>query len=251
MTGHVLASAQDGVLTLTLNRPEKRNALTDAMYGALADAMEAAEQDPATRVIVFRGVGDGFTAGNDLSEFAASAGRLGQVQRFLAALLGATRPLVAAVHGRAVGIGLTMLLHCDHVVLAEDAQLSAPFVSLALVPEAGSGLLLPARIGHARAFAVFALGEVVSASDALAWGLANRVVPHDALWAAADEVAGRLARQPREAVAATKRLMRDAAALAVQMEAEGAVFRERLGSAEAREAFAAFAERRAPNFSVR
>ncbi len=248
MTEHVLAALDGGVLTLTLNRPEKRNALTDAMYGALADAMEAAERDPGTRVIVVRGAGEGFTAGNDLGEFAASAGRLGQVQRFLAALLGATRPLVAAVHGRAVGIGLTMLLHCDHVVLADDAQLSAPFVSLALVPEAGSGLLLPARIGHARAFAVFALGAVVQAEEALAWGLANRVVERDALWAAADEVAGRLARQPMEAVAATKRLMRDGPALARQMEAEGAVFRERLASAEAREAFAAFAERRAPDF---
>ena len=248
MTEHVLVGAQGGVLTLTLNRPEKRNALTDAMYGALADAMAAAEADPATRVIVVRGEGEAFTAGNDLSEFAASGGRLGHVQRFLSALLGATRPLVAAVHGRAVGIGLTMLLHCDHVLLAEDAQLSAPFVSLALVPEAGSGLLLPARIGHARAFAVFALGEVVSAPDALAWGLANRVVPREVLRAAAEEVAARLARQPMEAVAATKRLMRDAAALAVQMEAEGAVFRERLGSAEAREAFAAFRERRAADF---
>jgi len=156
MTEHIKIEKSDGILSLTMARPDKKNALTNAMYGALADAIEGAETDPSVRVLLIRGEGDMFTAGNDVGEFAAIA--TGAVQgerhvgRFLQALAKSSRPLVAAVQGRAVGIGTTMLLHCDLVVLAENALLSTPFVSLALVPEASSSLLMPLRIGYARAF---------------------------------------------------------------------------------------------------
>ncbi|HEX7853790.1 MAG TPA: enoyl-CoA hydratase-related protein [Sphingobium sp.] len=232
----------DGILTLILDRPAKKNALTDAMYCALADAMAAAEGDPAVRVILFLGEGSVFSAGNDIAEFATKAGDglPGNVVRFLRALAGATKPLIAAVQGMAVGIGATLLLHCDYVVLAEDAQLVMPFVNLALVPEAASSLLLPARIGHVRAFAMFALGEAVTAGDAVAWGLANSVVPVADLPEAAQAVALRLSKQPRSAITATKALMRSAEAIVAQMEAEEARFAEQLRSPEAQAIFAAF-----------
>jgi enoyl-CoA hydratase/carnithine racemase len=252
MSEHVVIEKANGVLTLTLARPDKKNALTNAMYGKLADAIEAAESDTGARVIVIRGQGDMFTAGNDVGEFAAIAagGARGEqhVHRFLRALVQASRPLIAAVQGRAVGIGTTMLLHCDLVVLADNALLSTPFVSLALVPEAASSLLLPMRIGHARAYAMFALGETVSAQQALDWGVANRVVPLDEVHDVAAGLAAKLATQPVGALATTKRLMRRADVLAAQIATESECFAERLKTAEAREAFTAFAERRPPDF---
>jgi enoyl-CoA hydratase/carnithine racemase len=252
MTEHVVIEKTKGILTLTLARPEKKNALTNAMYGTLADTLEAAETDADARVIVIRGQGDMFTAGNDVGEFAAIAagGARGEqhVGRFLRALVHCSRPLIAAVQGRAVGIGTTMLLHCDLVVLAENALLSTPFVSLALVPEAASSLLLPMRIGHARAYEMFALGEPVPAKNALDWGLANRVVPFDLLYETAGELAAKLAKQPVGALAVTKRLMRRADVLSAQIADESQCFAERLKTAEAREAFSAFAERRPPDF---
>ena len=252
MTDHIKISKAGDVLTLVMNRVDKKNALTDAMYAALADAIEGAEQDPEARVILIRAEGEMFCAGNDIGEFAAVAmGGAGprNVARFIRAIGAATRPIVAAVQGRAVGVGTTMLLHCDYVLLADDAQLITPFVNLALVPEAASTLLLPARIGHARAFAMFAFGEPVSAENALAWGIANAVLPRADLAAAAEAVAARLAKLPLGAVVATKRLMRDAGAIAHCMDAESVEFVKRLASDEAREAFTAFAQRRAPDFS--
>ena len=252
MTDHVVIEKDKGILTLTLARPDKKNALTDAMYGKLADAIQAAETDPAARVILIRGQGDMFTAGNDVGEFAAIAAggaRGGQhVHRFLRALVECNRPLIAAVQGRAVGIGTTMLLHCDLAVLADNTLLSTPFVSLALVPEAASSLLLPLRIGYARAYEMFALGETLDAKTALALGIANRVVPLEKLHAEAASVAARFAKQPAGSLAATKRLMRNAEMLVTQMNAESKVFAERLTTPEAREAFAAFAEKRPPDF---
>src|SRR5215475_14998756 len=253
MTEHIKIERKDGILTLTFARADKKNALTNAMYGVLADSLVAAETDPAARVIVMRGEGDMFTSGNDVSEFAAIAAGAVQgerhVSRFVRALAQSTRPLVAAVQGRAVGIGTTMLLHCDFVVLAENAQLSTPFVNLALVPEAASSLLMPLRIGYARAYEMFALGDTVDAKAALTLGIANRVVPLAKLHDEADAVARRLARLPAGALAATKRLMRDPAVLTAQIAAESKIFAERLQTAEAREAFAAFAEKRPPDFS--
>src|SRR3982750_3944923 len=237
MTEHVRIRNDGGILTLTLARPDKKNALTDAMYGKLADAIESAEHDPSVRVILIRGEGDMFTAGNDVGEFAAVAAGKSEgsrnVVRFIQSLARCTRPLVAAVQGRAVGVGTTMLLHCDLVVLADNAQLSTPFVSLALVPEAASSLLMPARIGYARAFEMFALGADVDAKSAFAWGLANRVVPLDKLDAEARGLALRLAKQPAGAVSTTKRLMRNPEVLMAQIKAESAQFAARLQTAEA------------------
>jgi enoyl-CoA hydratase/carnithine racemase len=248
MTDQIKISSAGGILTLVMNRPEKKNALTNAMYGALADALEGAEHDREIRVVVIRGEGDMFTAGNDVGEFAAGGSGPRHVTRFIRALATATKPLVAAVQGKAVGVGTTLLLHCDHVVLADDAQLITPFVNLALVPEAASSLLLPARIGHVRAFAMFAVGDPVNASDALAWGLANSVVAASDIVATAMAFAERLAGQPLSALIATKKLMRSTGSITTQMDIESDEFAARLTSPEAQEAFMAFAQRRQPDF---
>ena len=254
MTEHVLIEKAGGVLTLTLNRPEKKNALTRVMYAALGGAIDGAADDPDVRCVLIQANGDIFTAGNDISDFAAAnsgAGAVGRAEAnpLLAALGRATIPLVAAVHGRAVGIGVTMLLHCDLVYVADDALLTTPFVNLALVPEAASSLLLPARIGHARAFAMFVLGEAVDGATAAAWGLANAAVPARDLRARARAAAEAIASRPPRAVAITKALMREAAdVLAARMAEEGGHFAAQIKSPEAAEAFAAFAQKRAPDF---
>jgi enoyl-CoA hydratase/carnithine racemase len=243
---YIKVEKSEGILRLVVARPEKKNALTDGMYKTLADALVASDDDPETRVVLIRAEGDMFSAGNDLSEFAAAkSGGSGprNVARFIRAIATATKPLIAAVQGRAVGVGTTMLLHCDQVLLAEDAMLTTPFVNLALVPEACASLLLPARIGHARAFSMFALGEAVSAVDAVAWGLANKVVPMGDLVVESMSLARRLAKQPSGALVATKGLMRDAAMIQRHMDVESAEFSRRLASPEAQEVFAAFAER--------
>jgi enoyl-CoA hydratase/carnithine racemase len=242
-----------GVLTLTLSRADKKNALTNEMYGALADAIESASTDGEIRVVLIQADGDTFTAGNDVGEFAAQA--MGNapaerhVVRFLHALANATVPIVAAVQGKAVGVGTTMLLHCDYVIVADDAQLMTPFVNLALVPEAASSYLLPLRIGHARAFEMFSLGEPVPAGNAVMWGIANKAVAGTQLRAEARRIAEKLAAKPQGSLIATKRLMRDAEKLVAQMDTESTAFVERLSSAEAKEAFMAFAQKRQPDFS--
>jgi len=256
MTEHVRGEKSNGVLTLTLNRPEKKNALTRAMYQALADGINGAEFDKDVRCVLIQAEGDIFTAGNDLGDFAAvnqgepsaDAARVGG-NPFLIALARAKTPIVAAVNGRAVGIGTTLLLHCDLVFLSDDALLTTPFVNLALVPEAASSLLLPARIGHARAFAMFVLGEAVDAKQAVDWGIANAACPRAELRARARAAADAVAARPASATMITKTLMRDPAALATRMELEGVYFAAQLKSAEAKEAFAAFAEKRPPIFS--
>lgn len=253
MTEHIETSLEDGIRQIVLKRPEKKNALTNAMYAAIADTLDAAATDPAVRVILFRAEGDSFSAGNDIMDFASVAATADfaalPVTRVLKALAYAEKPLVAAVQGAAVGIGTTLLLHCDLVYAAEDAQLSTPFINLALVPEAASSLLLPARIGHARAYAMFALGEKLSGLDAARLGLANAAVPVDRLAEAALAGAKALTQRPPEALRIAKRLMRDAETYARVMDAEGAQFTQRLRSPEAQEAFAAFMQRRAPDFS--
>ena len=253
MTSEVQINLTDGVLTVTLARPEKKNALTNEMYRVLADTVENAQQDRSVRALLFQGDGDSFTAGNDVGEFAAVAAGQGpvesQVFRFLRALANSTVPMVAAVNGKAVGLGTTLLLHCDYVVLAQDAKLITPFVNLALVPEAASSYLLPLRVGHARAFEMFALGEPIDAHTALAWGIANKVCPDEHLRAEARRMADVIAAKPPGSLAATKKLMRDAERLVAQIDREGARFKELLSSAEAREAISAFAEKRKPDFS--
>jgi enoyl-CoA hydratase/carnithine racemase len=256
MTEHVLSELSGGVLTLTINRPEKKNALTRAMYQALADGIDGAADSPDVRCVLIQANGDIFTAGNDLGDFAAvNAGDTTANQAreggnpLLIALGRAKIPLVAAVHGRAVGVGVTMLLHCDLVYVAEDALLTTPFVNLALVPEAASSMLLPARIGHARAFSMFVLGEAVDGRTAAAWGIANAAVPAVELRAKARAAAEAVAARAPASVALTKQLMRDPAGIAARMAEEGRHFAAQLKSPEAREAFAAFAQKRAPDFS--
>src|SRR5271169_2873592 len=253
MTEHVKTEIAEGVMTLTLQRPEKKNALTGAMYDALSSALDKAEGDASVRVVLFQGDGDSFTAGNDLADFASQARGDNSVDspahRFIETISKANKPLVAAVQGNAVGVGTTMLLHCDLVYLADNARLSTPFVNLALVPEAASSWLLPSRIGHVRAYAMFALGEPLDAATALACGLANAVVPVADLRTKARDAAEALTKRPAGSLSQTKALMREVEKIAAQISRESGLFHERLQTAEAREAFAAFAERRKPDFS--
>lgn len=254
MTDHIKTELAGGVLSVTLARADKKNAITQAMYAALAEATERARTDDAVRVLAFRGEGDSFSAGNDIGDFIAIGSQAGQptdmpVFRFLKALADLDKPVVAAVKGRAVGIGLTLLLHCDVVVVAEDALLSAPFINLALAPEAASSMLLPAVLGHQRAFEIFALGEPIDGRTALAWGLANRAVPSEQVEAVAAELAGKLAARAPNSIRKTKRLMRDAERLWDLMQREGEAFGSQMKSPEAMEAFMAFTQKRAPDFS--
>ncbi|MFN4164384.1 MAG: enoyl-CoA hydratase [Ferrovibrio sp.] len=248
----ILTAKADGILTITINRPEKKNALTSAMYAAMADALDAAETDAAVRVIVFAGNGGAFTAGNDLQDFLNNPpqGDESPVFRFLRAISTASKPLVAAVNGVAVGVGTTMLLHCDLVYVGTDARLSLPFVNLALVPEAASSLLLPAMIGYHRAAELLLLGEPFNAETAKDYGIANAIFPDARVLPEAMQVAAKLAAKPPTALRLTKQLLRQTRGdIAGQMAAEGVHFRSQLKSAEAREAMTAFFEKRPPKFS--
>ncbi len=236
----VLAERRDGgaVLHLRLDRPRKKNALTVEMYAALADAMEGAERDDAIRVIVLTAAGDAFTAGNDLADFLdrPPTGEDSPVFRFLAALARGTRPIVAAVHGAAVGIGTTLLLHCDVVVATPDARLMVPFAALGLVPEAGSSLLLPMRIGHARAAEMLLLGGSMTGEEAHARGLVTRLAARDAVDATAFAAASALAALPPSAVRDSRALLRapHAAALDEALQREGRAFLAHLATDETR-----------------
>jgi enoyl-CoA hydratase/carnithine racemase len=253
MTEHVRTSIEDGILRITLARPDKKNALTNAMYAMLGETLARAETDPSIRVVLFEGEGDAFTAGNDLGDFAGVAS--GALQRedmkthlFLNALAAARKPYVAAVQGLAVGIGVTMLLHFDLVFVAEDARLSTPFVDLGLVPEAASSVLLQARVGYARAFAMMGLGEPIDGRTAADIGLVHAAVPAAEVRAKALAAAKKLAAKPLGALQATKELMRDGQAIAAVMARESEIFGARLKSPETAEALRAFAERRPPDF---
>ena len=254
MTDHIKTELNNGVLTVTLARADKKNAITQDMYAAMSEATERARTDDAVRVLMFKGEGDSFSAGNDIGDFIAIGSQAEQpfdmaVFRFLKALADLDKPAVAAVRGRAVGIGLTLLLHCDMVVVAEDALLSAPFINLALAPEAASSMLLPQVLGHQRAFEIFALGEPIDGRTALSWGLANRAVPADQVEVVADDLAARLATRAPNSIRKTKRLMRDAAGIWELMQREGEAFGSQMKSPEAMEAFMAFTQKRAPDFS--
>jgi enoyl-CoA hydratase/carnithine racemase len=253
MSEHVKTEVTDGILVLTLQRPDKKNALTGAMYDSLSEGLERAETDHSIKVVLFQGDGDSFTAGNDLADFASQArGKNSEESsafRFIENLGKATKPLIAAVQGNAVGIGTTMRLHCDLVYLADNARLMTPFVNLALVPEAASSWLLPARIGHVRAYQMFALGEPMDAATALACGLANAVVPPTDLRQKAMAAAVTLTKRPAGSLSATKALMREHSRIAARMAEESELFKQRLRTREANEAFTAFAERRQPDFS--
>jgi enoyl-CoA hydratase/carnithine racemase len=254
MSEPVIVAVESGVMTLTLNRPDKKNALTNAMYATLGAALTRAETDPTIRVILIQAEGDAFTSGNDLGDFAAVA--TGALKRedmksglFLSGLARAPKPIVAAVQGLAVGIGVTMLLHCDFVYVADDAKLSTPFVNLGLVPEAASSMLLPARVGYALAFRMFALGESIDGKTAASMGLVTGSVATSEVRAAALATAKKLALKPTGALQAMKGLLRDPALIQSTMNREGEIFGARLKSPETAEALQAFAEKRPADFS--
>ena len=249
MSDHVQVERSGGVLAITLDRPERRNAITVAMYGALADAVAGAFEDGETRVITIRGEGQDFAAGNDLADFldAAPRGDDIPVWRLLRALAECEIPIVAAVHGNCVGIGTTMLLHCDLVIAAEDARFSMPFVDLGLVPEAASSLLFPRLAGRRRAARYLLLAEPFGAEEALAIGLASHVVAAAKLDDTLREITARLLAKPPEALRLTQGLLRHGARdeILARMQLESTRFAERLTSPEVRDAIAAFFDKRA------
>ncbi|WP_088281613.1 enoyl-CoA hydratase [Ideonella sp. A 288] len=242
-----------GVATIEIARPEKKNALTLAMYQAMADAINAAVADPAVRAVLITGQPGIFTSGNDLEDFMQRPpqGADSPVYRFMRALLDCDKPVVAAVTGAAVGIGTTMLLHCDLVYVSDEARLAMPFVSLGLVPEFASSLLVPQLMGHVKAAEKLMLGEPFTGSDAVDCGLANAVLPAGEVVNHARRMAERFNGLPPGAVRDTKRLMRAARQASVPpvMQAEGEIFSQRLRSPEAMEAFQAFFQKRKPDFS--
>ena len=242
------------VQEVMFDRASKKNAITFQMYADLADAFEAAQSNPRVRVLLLHGAGDAFCAGNDLGDFknAPSANREDKPSfRFLRSLVALEKVYVAAVHGPAVGVGLTMLLHADLVYAAHNSRFSTPFTNLGVTPEAGSSLLLPRRVGQAAANDMLLRGAVVSGERGLAIGLVNELAETpEATLALARERAAEMAAKPPAAVRLTKSLIREGQdAVLAQMSKEAVHFGERLISAEAKEAFAAFAERRKPDFS--
>ncbi|MDB5028692.1 MAG: enoyl-CoA hydratase [Candidatus Eremiobacteraeota bacterium] len=233
---------REGVRHILLDRPEKKNALTVGMYAMLADAVDSAAADDVGALLI-EARGDTFTAGNDLRDFLDNPphGDDAPVIRFLKGLVTTDVPVIAAVRGAAVGIGTTMLLHCDLVYAAPNAKFKVPFVDLGLVPEAASSVLLAGRIGRARAGAALYLGETFSAERAFADGIVTEIVPDDALDAKAGSAARAIAAKPRQAVRETKRLVNhDRDALLAAIARESAAFRDRLASDEARAAMSAF-----------
>jgi enoyl-CoA hydratase/carnithine racemase len=254
MSEHVRIEKQGKVLSIVLARPERRNAITAAMYAALADAIESAAGEQSVRVITLRGEGQDFAAGNDLADFLNASPRdTGDIPvwRLLRALAACETPIVAAVHGNCVGIGTTILLHCDLVVAEQGARFSLPFVDLALVPEAASSLLLPRLAGRRRAARYLLLAEAFGVEEALAIGLVSHMAESGRLDPLLNDLVERLLSKPPAALRATQRLLRHGTRdeLLQRMKLEGEVFAERLQSAEAKEAFTAFFEKRKPDFS--
>jgi enoyl-CoA hydratase/carnithine racemase len=249
----VLTARDAGVFRMQMNRPEKKNAITRAMYAALADALAEAAADPAARVLLIVGAPGVFTAGNDLGDFLDDPPRdeSAPVFRFLRGISTFEKPIVAAVAGAAVGIGTTMLLHCDFVYAAEDARFSLPFVNLGLCPEAASSLLLPLVAGYHRAAELLLLGEPFDARRAESCDIVTQVVPGDQLEDTALGTARKLAALPGAALRVSKALMKRTLAPRIEeaMAAERDAFGARLRSPEAKEAFNAFFERRKPDFS--
>ena len=249
MTDLVIVRDDGPIRTVRMNRPDKKNALTLAMYEAMSAALESADKSPALRCVVIAGAPGAFCAGNDLADFLAmvenAEGLAAPIMRFLHALARAQKPLVAAVSGLAVGIGTTMLLHCDHAVAGSDARFSTPFVQLGLVPEAASSLIGPRRFGHARAFALLAMGRPLDAAAAHAAGIVNTVVAPGEVDAEAMKAAREIAALPAGALAATRALLRGTPDEIIErIDAEATEFKRRLASPEARAAFEAFFARK-------
>jgi enoyl-CoA hydratase/carnithine racemase len=251
MSEHIVTEQNAAVLTIRMSRPEKKNALTGAMYTAMADALHAGITDASVRCILFTGAGGVFTSGNDLRDFASAppAGADSPVFQFLRALSGCQKPIVAAVNGLAIGIGTTMLLHCDLIVADPATRFSLPFINLGLVPEAASSLLLPRMMGHARAAELLLLGDMFSAEVAERVGIVNRLSAPDQVEAEAMVWAQQLAAKAPTAMQMSKALLKsETAGVQERMREEAAQFVPQLRGPEFREAFAAFMEKRAPRF---
>lgn len=244
---------EGGIATIAFARPDKKNAITAAMYAAMADGLAAAAADPAVRAVLITGSAECFTAGNDLQDFLANppSGDDSPVWRFLHRLAGFPKPVVAAPCGVAVGVGTTLLLHCDLVYAGDNARFSVPFAALGLCPEAASSLLMPAIAGWQRAAEKLLLGEPFGADEAREMGVVNRVLPAAEAIGFARAQAAKLAALPPASLRETKRLMKGAMADAIpaRMAEEGMVFGRMLRAPEAREAFTAFFEKRRPDFS--
>jgi len=249
----IIVSENAGVLEISIQRPERKNALTHAMYTAINGAFERAESESSIRALLITGTQDCFTAGNDMVDFLQNPpiGDEAPVMILLGKLAKFTKPLIAAVNGPAVGIGTTLLLHCDLVYLGASAKLQMPFTSLGLCPEAGSSYLLPLLIGHQRAAELLMLGETMGAQRACELGIANSVLADDEYLQHARQQAARIVGQPAAAVRLTKELMRSAfnERLHAHMKVEGDAFAKRLVSPEAQEAMQAFMQKRKPDFS--
>ncbi len=244
MTDPILISTADGVQTIRFNRPDKKNAITTEMYGTIADALAAGDEDDTVRVHLFLGTDGAFTAGNDIGDFmkfATGGGLGGNVLRFLRALATTRKPMVAGVDGLAIGVGTTMLLHCDLAYASTRSIFRTPFIDLGLVPEAASSLMAPRVMGHARAFELLVAGQPFSANQARDAGLVNAIVEEAGLEETARQAALELAAKPPQALAIARRLMRgetDDIVKRIELEAEH--FAERLASEEAQSAFSAF-----------
>jgi enoyl-CoA hydratase/carnithine racemase len=241
------------ILRIQLNRPKKRNAMTSAMYVALAGLFNEATNDENTRVVLWHGAGDSFCAGNDIEDFLNNPPGSGESPqaRLMDALLNIDKPLVAAVHGAAIGGGTTMLTHCDFIYAGESTQFQMPFINLAVVPEFGSSCSVPARIGHIRAAELILLGVPFDARRAAELGFVTQVLPDKDVLAKATETAGKLAAKPARALQASKRLMKQPfrEQIKAAMKAENAEFSAQVRSEDAKEAFTAFLEKRKPDFT--
>ena len=251
MTAELVKQESAGyVRVLTMHRPEKKNAFNNAMYRAMADAIGAAHADPAVRVLLITGVGDAFCAGQDFSEMSADAGTEHAFPAFVQALTDCDKPIITAVNGVGIGLGLTMLLHTDINYIAVGARLRLPFVTLGVVPEAASSFLLPTVVGHQRAAEILFTARWIDAEESVALGLTFAVVPRERLFATALEKATEIAANPPSAVRHTKRLLRvwRAEAVAAARQREDEAFQQRLGTPENMEAIQAFFERRPANF---
>ena len=245
MTDHIIVTDDGPIRVIRINRPDKKNALTHTMYEAMTNALNSANDNDAIRAIVICGAPGAFTAGNDLQDFLATAtateGLTRPAREFLPALANCQKPMVAAVSGIAVGVGTTLLFHCDHVVAANNAKFMTPFTSLGLVPEAASSLLGPRVMGHARAFTFLVMGRPMDAVQAKEAGLVNTVVAPEDVDSEAMKAAREIAALPQGAVAASRRLLKGAPEeLIARIDEEARLFGERLKSAEARAAFEKF-----------
>ena len=253
MTGHVTVTDEDAVRVIKLSRPEKKNAITQDMYRNMSAAIDAAQGDPSIRCLIISGEPGVFTAGNDLEDFLkdgtsnTDAPRASDAIKFLHSLAHNAKPIVAAVDGIAIGIGTTMLFHCDQVIASTRTTFATPFIHLGLVPEGASSLLAPWLMGHQRAFAMLVMGRALNAEEARAAGFVNAVVASDHLEAEARKVAREIAALPVEAVAASRKLLRHTPEdLTRRIDQESHLFGERMRSAEAVAAFKAFFARKKP-----